>query len=71
MDASLEAYKCRICMKEFTNKTSMVEHLRQEHEMLEVFSYAASTMIMEEDRDRVAREFFAQLEHIKRETSET
>jgi hypothetical protein len=61
------AYHCRICIKQFTDKTTLVEHLRLEHEILEVASYAASTMMQEEDRDKIAREFFRQLEQIKKE----
>ncbi len=62
-----DAYACRICLKGYADKTALVEHLRLEHEILEVASYAASTMMQEEDRDRIAREFFRQLEHIKKE----
>ena len=61
------SYHCRICMKPFDDKTALVEHLRVEHEALEVASFAASTMMQEEDRDRIAREFFRQLEQIKKE----
>ena len=67
MSSGLEAYQCKICLKEYPDKTALVEHLRIEHEILEVASYAASTMMQEQDRDRVAREFFRQLEHIKKE----
>ena len=54
-------------MKPFSDKTALVEHLRLEHEILEVASYAASTMMQEQDRDKIAREFFRQLEQIKKE----
>ncbi len=67
MSSSPDAYQCRICLKAYVDKTALVEHLRVEHEILEVASYAASTMMAEEDRDRIAREFFRQLEHIKKE----
>jgi hypothetical protein len=49
------------------DKTLLVEHLRNQHEILEVASYAATTMMHEEDRDRIAREYFKQLEQIKKE----
>ena len=62
-----DAYHCRICLKSFSDKTTLVEHLRLEHEILEVASYAASTMMQEQDRDKIAREFFRQLEQIKKE----
>ena len=67
MSAMPEMYQCRICLKEFHDKTALVEHLRVEHEILEVASYAATTMMVEEDRDKIAREFFRQLEQIKKE----
>ena len=62
-----DGYHCCICLRSFTDKTTGVEHLRLEHEILEVASYAASTMIQEQDRDKIAREFNRQLEHIKKE----
>lgn len=62
-----DAYHCRICLKPFSDKTTLVEHLRLEHEVLEVASYAASTMMQEQDRDKIAREFYRQLEQIKKE----
>ncbi len=62
-----EIYHCKVCLKELPDKTALVEHLRLEHEILEVASYAATTMMLEEDRDKIAREFFRQLEQIKKE----
>jgi len=63
-----EGYACKVCGREnIADKTLLVEHLRNEHEILEVASYAATTMMHEEDRDRIAREYFKQLEQIKRE----
>jgi hypothetical protein len=62
-----DGYPCRICLKQFPDKTALVEHLRLEHEILEVASFAASTMMQEQDRDKMAREFFRQLEQIKKE----
>lgn len=67
MGANPEAYHCAICNAVFTDKTSLVEHLRTEHELLEVASYAATTMMQDQVRDRVAREYFRQLEQIKKE----
>jgi hypothetical protein len=66
-NANAESYDCRICHKAFADKTTLVEHLRNEHEILEVASYAATTMMIEQDRDRIAREYFRQLEQIKKE----
>ncbi len=63
-----ESYVCRICGREgLPDKTQLVEHLRNEQEILEVASYAATTMMHEEDRDRIAQEYFKQLEQIKKE----
>jgi hypothetical protein len=60
-------YECRICHKESDGKTGLIEHLRNDHEILEVVSYAATTMVSEQDRDRMAREFHRQFEQIKKE----
>jgi hypothetical protein len=63
-----ESYSCKICgMPGFADKTSLVEHLRTDHEILEVASYVATTMMHEEDRDRISHEYFKQLEQIKKE----
>ncbi len=63
-----ESYTCKICgLGNFSDKTTIVEHLRSVHEILEVASYAATTMMHEEDRDKIAREYFKQLEQIKKE----
>jgi len=68
MSSDSEGYSCKICgMERFSDKTLLVEHLRNEHEILEVASYAATTMMHEEDRDRIAQEYFKQLEQIKKE----
>jgi hypothetical protein len=67
MNEQPEMYHCRICLKGFPDKIALVEHLRTDHEPLEVASYAATTITMEEDRDSVAREFFRQLERIRSE----
>jgi len=67
MSATSDEYHCRICLKEFSDKTALIEHLRADHEPLEVESYVATSWVMEEDRDKVAREFFRQLERIRSE----
>lgn len=58
---------CHICKKEFADKTTLIEHLRSEHEILEIASYAATTMMLEAERDRTAQEFHRQFENIKKE----
>ena len=60
-------YQCKICMQTFVGKTGLIEHLRTEHEGLEVVSFAATTMAQEQDRDRTAKEFHRQFEQIKKE----
>ena len=68
MSSNRESYTCKICgIENIPDKTLLVEHLRNEHEILEVASYAATTMIHEEDRDRISQEYFKQLEQIKKE----
>lgn len=68
MSSDPESYSCKICGHEnFADKTTIVEHLRSVHEILEVASYAATTMMHEEERDKIAREYFKQLEQIKKE----
>ena len=68
MASDTESYTCKICGRErIPDKTLLVEHLRTEHEILEVASYAATTMMHEEVRDKIANEYFKQLEQIKKE----
>lgn len=67
MSPKEEFHTCRICDREFSDKTTLVEHLRIEHEMLEIVSYAATTMVQEQERDRVAKQFHKQFEQIKKE----
>ena len=68
MSSDPERYQCKICgLENIMDKTLLVEHLRNDHEKLVVASYAATTMIHEEDRDRIALEYFRQLEQIKKE----
>jgi hypothetical protein len=68
MSSDPESYTCKICgMANLADKTVLVEHLRTEHEILEVASYVATTMMHDQDRDRIAHEYFKQLEQIKKE----
>lgn len=60
-------YICRVCLAQVDGKTGLIEHLRTEHEALEVVSYAATTMVQEQDRDKVAMDFHRQFEQIKKE----
>ncbi len=67
MSQKEEFYSCRICGRGFADKTGLVEHLGTGHEVLEIASYAATTMTQEQDRDKIAREFHRQFEQIKKE----
>jgi Zinc finger, C2H2 type len=58
---------CKICDKDFKDRSELIEHLRMEHEILELASYAAATMAAEQERDRMAGEFRRRFELLKRE----
>jgi hypothetical protein len=58
---------CKICEKDYRERGDLIEHLRTEHEILELASYAAATMASEEERDRTAKEFMRRFELLKRE----
>ncbi len=67
MSSAPEIYQCKICQRQLQDKAAIVEHLRLDHEILEVASYAATTMINEQYRDRIAWDYYKQLERIKKE----
>jgi len=58
---------CKICQKDYRDRSDLIEHLRTEHEILELAAYTASTMASEEERDRTAKEFMRRFELLKRE----
>lgn len=58
---------CKICQKDFRDRSDLIEHLRTEHELLELASYTAATMAAEQERDRMAGEFRRRFELLKRE----
>jgi hypothetical protein len=58
---------CKICQKEYRDRTDLIEHLRTEHEILELASYTAATMAAEQERDRTAGEFRRRFDLLKRE----
>jgi hypothetical protein len=58
---------CRICEKDFRDRTDLIEHLRSDHEILELASYAAVTMASEQERDQMAGEFQRRFDLLKRE----
>jgi len=58
---------CKICQKDYRDRSDLIEHLRTEHEILELASYTAATMASEQERDRTAGEFRRRFELLKRE----
>jgi hypothetical protein len=58
---------CKICLKEYRDRSDLIEHLRTDHEILELASYTAATMAAEQERDRTAGEFKRRFELLKRE----
>ncbi len=58
---------CRICEKRHDDQTTLVEHLRIEHDLLEIAAYAATTMAKDQERDRVAQDFHMRLDRLRRE----
>jgi hypothetical protein len=65
--ASSYNLSCKICQKDYRDRSDLIEHLRPEHETLELASYAATAMASEEERDRTAKEFRRRFELLKRE----
>jgi len=45
----------------------LIEHLRTEHEILELASYTAATMAAEQERDKMAAEFRRRFDLLKKE----
>ncbi len=67
-DVSLDPYLvCKICGITLRERSELVEHLRTEHEILELASFAAATMAAEQERDRMAGEFRRRFELLKKE----
>lgn len=67
-DDSLDPYLvCKICGMTLRERSELVEHLRTEHEILELASFAAATMAAEQERDRMAGEFRRRFELLKKE----
>ena len=68
---NVSLYYCKICREKTADKAALVDHLRDDHEILEALSYAASTMIAEEDRDGDAERSFTQIEEIRGQLGES
>jgi len=58
---------CKICSREFRDRSELIEHLRTEHEILELASYTAATMASEQERDKMAAEFRRRFDLLKKE----
>jgi hypothetical protein len=65
--AAASYLNCKICEKDFRDRSDLIEHLRTEHEILELASYTAATMAAEQERDRMAGEFRRRFDLLKRE----
>ncbi len=65
-----DGYVCRICGIPFADKSAAIEHFKGDHEPLELYSYVASTMMLEQDRDKDAEEFHRRFQEIKRELTQ-
>ena len=65
--ASGSRLACNICRRDFRDRSELIEHLRTEHELLELASYTAATMTAEQERDMMAGEFRRRFELLKRE----
>ncbi len=59
--------ECKLCDTILSDKTDLVEHLRTEHEALEIASFVATVMLQEEERERTAKGFHRRFEHLKGE----
>ena len=64
-----QPYHCAICERPLGDRTELIEHLRTEHELLEVASYAAATMAGDQERDRTATDYHRRFELLKKELS--
>ena len=53
-ETSDDLFECRICGREIPGKMSLVQHLRLEHDVLELANYGAITMVLEQRRDSLA-----------------
>jgi hypothetical protein len=58
---------CKICNREFPDRSELIEHLRTEHEILELASYTAATMASDQERDRMAADFRRRFDLLKKE----
>lgn len=50
-------YSCSLCSSSVGGREAFVQHLKDEHEPLEIISFAAVTMMDEQNRDAAAVEF--------------
>lgn len=67
LEQTVDLLSCRICEKKLRDRMNLIEHLQVEHDSLEIASYAANTMVQDEERDKTAREFHRRFDHLKRE----
>lgn len=61
-----ELFTCRLCSMSLLDRNSLIEHLKTEHEPLELISFAAVTMIDEQERDASSLEFNRRFQGLKK-----
>ncbi len=59
--------KCKLCDAILSDRTDLVEHLRTEHEALEIASFVATVMLQEQERERAARGFHRRFDQLMSE----
>ena len=59
-------FSCRLCGVGPVERNELIEHLKADHEPLEIISFAAITMIDEESRNASALEFNRRFSGLKR-----
>lgn len=61
-----DLFSCRLCGVRLMERNALIEHLKADHEPLEIISFAAITMIDEQSRDASALEFNRRFSGLKR-----
>lgn len=59
--------ECKLCDAILSDKTDLVEHLRTEHDALEIASFVATVMLQGEERDKAAKGFHRKFDNLKNE----
>jgi hypothetical protein len=59
-------YTCKLCSRDNLDREAFINHLKADHEPLEMVSFAAVTITDEQDRDAAAVEFNHRFQGLKR-----